>query len=233
MSHLTLRAVEALKASDAIVGYTRYVELIAPLTADKEIFSTGMTHEHERCEKAIALAVGGKTVAVVSSGDAGIYGMAGLVMQIAMAGNESLPIEVIPGVPSFVAAAAILGAPLMHDFASISLSDLLTDWEKIEARLIAAAKADFVIVLYNPKSGKRTEGLKKAISIIASHRGEKTPVGIVRNATRKGEDAAITTLADFHLHYDKVDMLTLVIVGNSTTFTHDSRMITPRGYKGV
>ncbi|MBI5969818.1 MAG: precorrin-3B C(17)-methyltransferase [Deltaproteobacteria bacterium] len=233
LPHLTLRAMEVLKAADAIVGYTRYVELIAPLTADKEIFSTGMTREIERCEKAIALAREGKTVAMVSSGDAGIYGMAGLVMQVAMRRGEPVPIEVIPGVPSFVSAAAILGAPLMHDFASISLSDLLTDWEKIEGRLLAAAKADFVIVLYNPKSGKRTEGLKKAVSIIAAHREGNTPVGIVRNATREGEDAVITTLSGFHLYYDKIDMLTIVIVGNSTTFTHEHRMITPRGYKGV
>jgi len=231
--------MEALKASDAIVGYARYVELISPLIADKQIYSTGMTHEIERCEKAVELAAEGKTVAVVSSGDAGIYGMAGLVTQIAMRGrgNALVPIkvkiEVIPGVPSFVSAAAILGAPLMHDFASISLSDLLTDWGKIEARLDAAAKADFVIVLYNPKSGTRTEGLKKALSIIAAHREGNTPVGIVRNATREGEDVAITTLSDFHLYYDKIDMLTIVIVGNSTTFTHEHRMITPRGYKGV
>lgn len=230
-----MAAMEALKASAAIVGYTRYVELISPLIAGKDIYSTGMTHEIERCEKALALAAEGKTVAVVSSGDAGIYGMAGLVMQLSLADNRGkpVPIEVIPGVPSFVSAAAMLGAPLMHDFASISLSDLLTDWEKIEGRLAAAAEADFVIILYNPKSGNRTEGLKKAVSIIAARRDGNTPVGIVRNATREGETYAITTLSGFHLHYDKIDMLTIVIVGNSTTFTGNGRMITPRGYKGV
>ena len=154
-----------------------------------------------------------------------VYVPSGVVLVV---GNVSVYVE-----PSFVSAAALLGAPLMHDFASISLSDLLTDWEKIEARVDAAAKADFVIVLYNPKSSKRTEGIKKAVSVIARYREGNTPVGIVRNATREGEDAAVTTLSEIHLHYDKIDMLTLVIVGNSTTFTHEGRIITPRGYKGL
>lgn len=217
------------------MGYTRYLGLIEPVIGGKEIYATGMTHEVERCEKAIEFAASGKTVGVVSSGDAGIYGMAGLVLQLAHAHEptKDLKIEIIPGVPAFVASASILGAPLMHDFASISLSDLLTDWEAIEERVEAAAKADFVIVLYNPKSTKRVEGLKKAMQIIRRHRKGSTPVGIVRNATREDQETALTTLERFADYNGKIDMLTMVLVGNSTTFESLGRLITPRGYKGI
>lgn len=234
LAHLTARASAALASADVIVGYTRYVELIKDLTVGKEVFTSGMTFEVERCQKAVELAGAGAAVAVVSSGDAGIYGMAGLVMQLAAKGNlAALSIEVIPGVPAFVASAAILGAPLMHDFASISLSDLLTPWRKIEDRLIAAASADFVICLYNPKSSKRTEGLVRAVDIISGHRAASTPVGLVRNATREGEEAVLTTLGGIGQFYDKVDMLSIIIVGNSQTINQAGRMITPRGYEGV
>lgn len=212
------------------MGYTRYVELAGTLVTGKEVFSTGMTHEVERCEKAISLAREGKTVAVVSSGDSGIYGMAGLIFEL-LAGDKSVEVEVIPGVPAFVAAASLLGAPLMHDFASISLSDLLTDWELIETRLEAAAKADFVIALYNPKSSKRVEGLGRALDVIGRHRPGSTPVGIVRNASRKGEEVIMTTLKETPSFAEKIDMLTILIIGNSSTFSSLGRMITPRGYR--
>ncbi|MDP2689702.1 MAG: precorrin-3B C(17)-methyltransferase [Deltaproteobacteria bacterium] len=232
LAHLTGKAREAIENADCVVGYTRYVQLIRPLAEGKELFTTGMTHEVERCNKALELARAGRRVAVVSSGDAGIYGMAGLILQLRGEG-AGVDIEVVPGVPAFVAASAILGAPLMHDFASISLSDLLTDWLTIEARVEAAAKAGFVMVFYNPKSSKRVEGLGRAVDIVRSHRAPSTPVGIVRNATREGEEVTLTTLGGIDGHYGSIDMLTIVIIGNPATFTGAGRMITPRGYRGV
>lgn len=215
-----------------VVGYTRYVDLIKPLIDGKEVFTTGMTFEVERCEKALLYARSGKTVAVVCSGDAGIYGMAGLILQLSMKEAATpVQVEVVPGIPAFVSAAAILGAPLMHDFASISLSDLLTDWGLIEKRVKAAAEADFVIALYNPKSSKRVEGLRKALSIISGLRSASTPVGIVRNATREGQSAVISTLGTIEASLDDIDMLTILIVGNSSTFASNGVMITPRGYE--
>lgn len=230
LEDLTLRAKKALEAADCVVGYTRYVELVRPLISGKEVFSTGMTHEVERCEKAISLARVGRLVAVVSSGDSGIYGMAGLIFEL-LSGDNSVEVEVIPGVPAFVAAASLLGAPLMHDFASISLSDLLTDWALIETRLDCAAKADFVIALYNPKSSKRVEGLGRALEVIGRHREGSTPVGIVRNASRKDEEVIITTLKEAPSFAEKIDMLTILIIGNSSTFSAGGRLITPRGYR--
>jgi precorrin-3B C17-methyltransferase len=232
--HLTAKAVTALRAAECVVGYTRYVELIAPLVEGKEIFATGMTQEVQRCAKAIELSLSGRRVAVVSSGDAGIYGMAGLVLQLALEEDgPAPPIEVIPGVPAFVSAASILGAPLMHDFASISLSDLLTPWEVIEKRVEAAAAADFVIILYNPRSRSRTEGLGVALDVVGRYRAPSTPVGIVRNAAREGEEAVITTLGLMDGHIETVDMLTLLIIGNSTTSSSGGWMVTPRGYRGI
>ncbi len=188
-----------------------------------------MTHEVERCRKAISLAKEGKKVAVVSSGDSGIYGMAGLIYEL-LGEDAGVEVEVIPGVPAFVAAASLLGAPLMHDFASVSLSDLLTDWALIETRVEAAAKADFVIALYNPKSSKRVELLGRALEVIGRHRSPTTPVGIVRNASREGEEVMVTTLKEAPSFADKIDMLTVLIIGNSSTYTSLGRVITPRGY---
>jgi precorrin-3B C17-methyltransferase len=230
LEDLTLRAKAALEAADCVVGYTRYVELVKPLISGKEVFSTGMTHEVERCEKAISLAREGKLVAVVSSGDSGIYGMAGLIFEL-LSGDNSVAVEVIPGVPAFVAASSLLGAPLMHDFASISLSDLLTDWTLIETRCELAAKADFVIALYNPKSSKRVEGLGKALEVIGRYRQGSTPVGIVRNASRKDEEVIVTTLKEAPSFAEKIDMLTILIIGNSSTFSAGGHLITPRGYR--
>jgi len=233
---MTERAREAISLSDAVVGYTRYVSLVSGLTAGKEVHSTGMTEEVQRCRKALLLARSGKTVAVISSGDSGIYGMAGVILQLASldeGSGKGVRIEVIPGVPAFVSAASLLGAPLMHDFASISLSDLLTPWEKIEERLEAAASGDFVIILYNPKSAKRTGGLKKALETIKRHRKDSTPAGIVRNASREGEEIIVTDIKGIEAYYERIDMLTVVIIGNSATFTTPLGMITPRGYRDI
>ena len=200
-----------------------------------------MTKEIDRCQKAIELALQGNKVAVVSSGDAGIYGMAGLVFELLQESEEGgkseienrkskIFVSVIPGVPAFCAAASLLGAPLMHDFASISLSDLLTPWEIIKKRLKMASEGDFVIILYNPKSKTRVSQIEGAIEIISMHRDGNTPVGIVKNALRDGEEIKITTLRELPGCYDFIDMSTILIIGNSATFISNNRMITPRGY---
>jgi precorrin-3B C17-methyltransferase len=231
--HLTGAALDAIGASDCVVGYSAYIDLIRPLLGGKRIISTGMTEEVRRCEAAIEEALRGRVISIVSSGDSGIYGMAGVVLELATKRGlvrDMLDIEVIPGVPAFVAAASVLGAPIMHDFASISLSDILTPWEKIEKRVNNAGSADFVIILYNPKSSKRVEGLGKAIDILRGYRSKATPVGIVRNAMRQGQRSVLTTLGDFDGFSASIDMLTIVVIGNSETFIKDGLMITPRGY---
>lgn len=229
-----------LAASDTIVGYTTYIDLIRPLIEGKQIISTGMTREVDRVEAAISAALEGKATAVVSSGDAGIYAMAGLILEICQkrglplgrtAGPErgaALRIEVIPGIPALAAGAALLGAPLTHDFAVISLSDLLTPWETIARRLTAAAQADFVIVIYNPKSRRRPDHLARACEIIGRYRGPDTPAGIVTGASRPNQRVAVTTLAD--LPNAAVDMQTILFIGNSSTSTYEDFMVTPRGY---
>lgn len=220
-------------SSDCVVGYTGYIALVQGLIKGKEVFSTGMTHEMERCKKAIESASSGKRVSLVSSGDSGIYGMAGLALELAAKaepGGPRFDIEVIPGVPAFVSAAAILGAPLMLDFASISLSDLLTPWENIEKKVEGASLADFVLIFYNPKSSRRTEGIKKAFDIVRRYRAKDTAVGIVRNCAREGQEAVITDLGNVEGHYHMIDMLSIIIVGSSTTKLQLGRMITPRGY---
>lgn len=220
-----------LEGVDTVVGYGRYVELLGGLVTGKEVVTTAMTGERDRCEQALRLAGRGRRVALVSSGDAGIYAMAGLVLELLAASGDGGPaVEVVPGVPAFVAAAALLGAPLMHDFASISLSDLLTPWETIERRIEAAAAADFVIALYNPKSRGRVTQLPRSMEIVARHRAPSTPVGVVKNASRPGETVTLTTLGGVGRLYDSIDMSTLLIIGNSTTYEAGGRMITPRGY---
>lgn len=232
LAHLTVKAKSVIENAECVVGYTRYVSLVESLLAGKEVYATGMTHEVERCKKAIELAASGKRVAVVSSGDAGIYGMAGLVLELLRSApaRADIDVEVVAGVPAFVSAASMLGAPLMHDFASISLSDLLTPWAVIEKRVEAAASADFVIILYNPKSSGRTEGLGRALDAVGRHRSATTPAGIVKNATRVGEKVVVTTLAGLTEVYGEVDMLSIIIIGNSSTFVDNGVMITPRGY---
>jgi len=229
---------------DSVVGYTTYIDLIRPLIRDKKIVSTGMKKEVDRIEAAIDLACRGSACAVVSSGDAGVYAMAGLTLEMcqkkavsiyaagrsstAKTENTILQVEVVPGIPALCSGAALLGAPLTHDFAAISLSDLLTPWEKIETRLEAAAMADFVIVLYNPKSKKRNWQLEKARRIVLNHRSGDTPVGIVTGAMRDNQRVQITTLND--LGRVSVDMLTTVFIGNKSSFTYMDFLITPRGY---
>ena len=229
--HLTPAASAAIRASDAIVGYGPYIDQLGGLTSGKEIVSTGMSREIERCEKAIELAAKGRTVTVVSGGDAGIYAMAGPVLELLKKGRiaTNCSVEVIPGISALSACAARLGAPLMHDFASISLSDRLTAWQTIEERLDAAARADFVIVLYNPKSHGRSSHMKRAQAIILRHRDAATPVGIVRAAMREGEKVTVTDIGS--IPFDHVDMQTTVIVGNSKTTVWKGMMITPRGYE--
>ncbi len=229
--YLAPKARTALKQAEVIVGYKTYLDLIdAELLEGKEIISTGMKGEIRRCSMAIDKALKGKDTAVVSSGDAGIYGMAGLVLELIAEQDfmDRVEIEVIPGIPALSAAAALLGAPLIHDFAVISLSDLMTPWEVIRQRVEAAAKADFVLVIYNPRSKKRVWQLEKVRDLILKHRSKHTPVGIVRNAARKGETAQITTLS--HMGEASVDMLSILLVGNSGTRVIGDKMVTPRGY---
>ncbi len=223
---LTPQAKEALLEAEVVVGYTTYLKLIEPLIAGKVIMASGMKKETDRARAAVAEALTGKHVAVVSGGDPGVYGMAGPVLEVAPAG---LSVYVIPGVTAATAAAALLGAPLTHDFAVISLSDLLTPWETIARRLLAAADADFVLVLYNPRSKGRADHLQKALEIIVRHRDISTPVGIVKDCGRAKEKQIITTLA--LLSPEDVDMTTTVVVGNSQTKLLHGRMVTPRGYR--
>ena len=214
-----------------IVGYKTYVALISNLLEGKEVLSTGMTREVERCNLALDRVLQGKTVALVSSGDPGVYGMAGLVLEIMEQRGllQSVELEIVPGITSATAAAACLGAPLMHDFAVISLSDLLTPWEAIKKRIEFAARSDFVIVMYNPASRRRTEQIAEARKIMLEHKNPGTPVGIVRNATREGEERIVTNLENMLEH--RIDMFATVIVGNSRTTVAGKYMITPRGYR--
>lgn len=235
LEHITPAARKAIEQADVIVGYGTYLDLIKELLQGKEVVSTGMTQEVDRCRKAIDIAREGKTVAIVSGGDPGVYGMAGLAFELLRSQNSEdqknseLNIEVIPGISALNAAASRLGAPLMHDFACISLSDRLTPWELIEKRLHAAADADFVIVLYNPRSKGRAGHLGKAKDIILKHRKASTIVGIVKGAMREHETVIVTDLE--HMQESDVDMQTTVIIGNSKTFVWNDFMVTPRGYE--
>jgi len=227
---MTLRAREALTQSDVVVGYKTYVKLIEQFLSQKEVITGGMRGEVERMKRAVSLAEEGKTVAVVCSGDAGIYGMAGLVGEIVnqQGYHPRFEIEVIPGVPSLCAAAALLGAPMMGDFASISLSDYLIPWTDIAQRLELAAQGDFVIVIYNPRSRQRQHQLAEARKILLRYRSRSTPVGIASNAYRQGQRVTITDL-EHMLDFD-IGMTTTIIIGNSTTFSFGGWMVTPRGY---
>ncbi len=226
---MTLRAKEAIRKSQVIAGYKTYIELLGDLSKGKELISTGMTQEVERARQAIDKAKEGFRVCLVSSGDPGVYGMAGLVLEL-LKEDDKIKIEIIPGVMSSSGCAAILGSPLMHDFSVISLSDLLTDLKLIEKRIIAAAKADFVIALYNPKSKKRVEPFERTCNILTRYRGPETPVGIVRDCERSGQEVRIIQLKDLPQCQD-IDMTTTVIIGNSQTYVKSGYMITPRGYR--
>ena len=228
---MTIRAEKALKECSVIVGYTVYVELIEEFFPGKEFLTTPMRQEKERCRMAFSEAEKGKTTAMICSGDAGVYGMAGLIYEIGTEFPE-VEIEIVPGITAALSGAALLGAPLTHDFAVISLSDLLTPWEKIEKRLLAAAEADFSICLYNPASKKRADHLRRACELLLKSRPAETVCGIVRNIGRDGEEKKLMSLGELRDY--EADMFTTVFIGSSQTFLkgQDSQvMVTPRGYR--
>lgn len=228
---MTIRAEKILKSCDVIIGYTVYVDLVEGYFPGKEFLTTPMRQEKERCILAFEEAEKGKSVAMICSGDAGIYGMAGLILELGKEHPE-IPVTIVPGITAASSGAAVLGAPLMHDFAVISLSDLLTPWETIEARLRAAAKADFSICIYNPSSKKRAGHLKRACGILMESRSPDTICGVVKNIGREGEEKALMTLKQLEDH--ETDMFTTVFVGNSQTKMlsgPESWMVTPRGYE--
>lgn len=229
-SMMTPQVLDAIRSADAVVGYTGYLKSIDHLIPDSvQTVATGMTGEVRRAEEAFALASEGRRVVVVSSGDAGIYGMAPLVLELHARGRwPEVVVDVLPGISAFQAAAARLGAPVSHDFCVISLSDLMTPWDVIEMRIEAAASADFVTAVYNPRSRDRYWQIHRFRELFLRHRSPSTPVGIVRNVSREDESVVLTTLGEFDP--DSLDMFTVMLVGNSTTFFFDQRMITPRGY---
>lgn len=227
-AQITPQALQALAESQVIAGYTVYIDLIAHLIQQKEILTTSMKQEIDRCRMAIEAAVSGKTVSMVCSGDAGVYGMAGLIYELSQ-DYPPIEIEVIPGITAACSGAAVLGAPLMHDFAVISLSDLLTPWQKIEARIHAAAQADFVICLYNPSSKKRHDYLEKACRIVLEYQSPNTMCGYVKSIGRDGQHAQILSLEQ--LTTTPVNMFTTVYIGNSQTKVIAGKLVTPRGYQ--
>ena len=228
---MTPRARQAIEAAEVIAGYNTYIKLIEELLGERKVIGTAMMQEIDRCRMAVAEAADGHDTVVISSGDAGVYGMAGLVLELVLQQPaESRPEfgGVIAGVSAVNAAASVLGAPLMHDFAVISLSDLLTPWETIEKRIEMAAQGDFVTALYNPKSKKRVENIERVREIMLKHRKADTPVGIVTAASRDGEGKIISDLENFT--NEEINMFSLVIIGNSMTYVKEGYMITPRGY---
>ena len=222
--HLTLKAIEVLQKCSVAVGYTFYLDLIQEFIGDKKLITTGMKQEIERCKQALEEVKNGADTCIISTGDPGLYGMAGPVLELA----EGIEVEVVPGVSSAFCAASEIGAPIMHDMCTISLSDLLTPWSVIEQRLHHAAQADFIIALYNPKSKGRPKHLEKAVNILTLYKTSSTPVALVKNAGRAETAHQLVTLAT--IDYEFVDMKTVVIIGNTTTYTKNGKMITPRGY---
>jgi cobalt-precorrin 5A hydrolase/precorrin-3B C17-methyltransferase len=233
LDQMTVAARTALVQAEVVIGYQLYLDLIQPLfRVGQVIEGSAITQEMQRAERAITLAQQGLRVAVVSSGDAGIYGMAGLVLEcLARRGWDGADpqVEVLPGITALQAAAARVGAPFMQDFCAISLSDLLTPWSVIQQRLEAAAAADFVVALYNPRSQKRTQGIVAAHQLFLQHRPKETPVVLARSVYREEEKILLTTLADLQMNW--IDMLTIVLIGNHKTWIHQNRVITPRGYQ--
>ena len=240
---MSARAREVIESAEVIAGYTTYVALIEALIEGKEVIATAMKKEIDRVQAAVDAALSGKSCAIISSGDPGIYAMAGLVFEIckeksipivspfkASCDADALVLEVVPGIPALASGASLLGAPLTHDFCCISLSDLLTPWDLIEKRITHAAMADFVIVIYNPKSKKRDWQLRKTMEIVLEHRSPETPVGIVRNAMRADQRVSVVALKD--LADTEVDMLTTVFIGSSSSEAYLDFMYTPRGYAG-
>jgi precorrin-3B C17-methyltransferase len=230
--HTSPAALEAISTSELIVGYTTYIKIVKPLIEGKEVVRTGMTEEIGRARAAVERARDGGKVAIISSGDAGVYGMAALVFQvlaeIGWKRGDSPELRIVPGMTALNSCGSLVGAPFGHDFCAISLSDLLTPWPSITRRIEAAAGADFVIALYNPASGRRTRQIVEAHDINARHRAGGTPVALVKSAYRKLQQKILTDLDHFLEH--EIGMLTTVIVGSSNTFTFEGYMITPRGY---
>lgn len=236
-SLLTPQARAALERAEVIAGYSTYMDMVpAELKEGKDCLSTGMMGEVERCGQAVEAALEGRRTVLVCSGDPGVYALAGLVLELLETRGlaERLPVEIVPGIPALCAAAALLGAPLTHDFACVSLSDLLTPWELIHKRLKAALEADFVLGIYNPRSRRRTGQLEEALALALSQRGPETPVGLVRQAFRPEQRVRVMPLAE--LDPAEVDMLSILIIGNSSTRIMEDgrggRMLTPRGYAG-
>ena len=228
--NMTVRADRALRECQVIVGYHVYVDLVRERYPDKEFLTTPMTKEADRCRMALDEARSGKNVSMICSGDSGIYGMAGLIYQL-RGGSGDPEIEVIPGLTAACSGAALLGAPLTHDFAVISLSDRLTSWEKIERRLTAAAESDLSIVLYNPASRGRPDYLRRACGILLRSLPEDRPCGVARNIGREGEGRELMPLAQ--LRDFPADMFCTAFVGNSQTRVIGGQLVTPRGYRGV
>ncbi len=224
---MTEAARAALEQAEVLCGYTVYLDLVKEQFPEKETYTTPMTRELERCQWAVNRAAQGKIVAMLCSGDAGVYGMAGPVLELAE--GKNVEIEVVPGVTAAISGAAVLGAPLMHDFCVISLSDLLTPWETIARRLRCAAAGDFSIVLYNPRSKKRPEHLRRACQILLEEKSPDTVCGWVRNIGRAGQTHGVVTLGE--LGRMELDMFTTVFIGASSTKVIDGRMVTPRGYR--
>ena len=225
---MTIRAAAVIQECDVIVGYTVYVDLISEHFPDKKMITTPMRQEEKRCRLAFEEAEKGRRVVMICSGDAGVYGMAGLIYEVGVDYPE-VEIEIISGVTAALSGGAVLGAPLMHDFAVISLSDLMTPWELIEKRLAAAAMSDMVICLYNPSSKKRKDYLNRACQIVMNHASPATVCGIVRNIGREGEHYGLMTLAQLAEY--EADMFTTVFIGNSETKVINGKMVTPRGYR--
>lgn len=232
LEDMTPRARKAIEAAEVVAGYNTYIKLVESLLTGKKVIGTAMMQEIDRCRMAVDEAAAGRDTVVVSSGDAGVYGMAGLVLELILQREEAQRPEfggVIAGVSAVNAAASVLGAPLMHDFAVISLSNLLTPWELIRKRVEMAAQGDFVTALYNPKSKKRVKNIEEVREIMLKFRNPKTPVGIVTAASRDKETKVISTLEDFTK--EDINMFSLVVIGNSQTYVKDGWMITPRGYQ--
>lgn len=229
-NQITPAAMQAMQESDIIAGYTVYVDLVKDQFPEKEFLTTAMKQEVDRCRMAIEQVVNGKTVSIICSGDAGVYGMAGLIYELAQQ-YPPIEIQVIPGITAAMSGAAVLGAPLIHDFAVISLSDLLTPLDLIMKRVELAAEGDFVLCFYNPASKKRADYLSRACQLIMKHRSPETPCGYVRNIGRDGEESRTMTLRE--LEQAQVDMFTTVFVGNSQTKLINGKLVTPRGYHHV
>ncbi len=232
--HMTYRAKQVIEESDTIVGYETYVNIVQDLIEGKDVYRYAMTQEVERAHQCIDLAKSGKIVSLVSSGDPGIYGMAGLIYEMLAESDwdpkNGLPVEIIPGISALNSCASIIGSPLMTDFAVLSMSDLLVPWEIIVKRVEAAAQGDFVIVIYNPSSKKRIHQLQDTVKILLKYRKPTTPVAIIKGAFRDSQTVVLTDLENLTNHSDKLGMITTVIVGNSSTYNYKDLMINPRGY---